>query len=97
MSCCDDKSKAGQEPSKLAQMVSGPRRLWLIAAVAVGAGLLLGWEQLVVFGIAPILISLLPCLIMCALGVCMMCKTNGQLSAFSYWLLATFPILGTIG
>lgn len=74
MSCCDNEPNNSQEQSKLARLVNGPRRLWLIAAVAVGAGLLFGWEQLVIFGIAPILISLLPCLIMCGLGVCMMCK-----------------------
>lgn len=76
MSCCDNEPKTNPEQSKLARMVSGSRRLWLIAAVAVGAGLLFGWEQLVIFGIAPILIGLLPCLVMCGLGVCMMCKNK---------------------
>lgn len=73
MSCCDNEPNNNQGQSKLARLVSD-RRLWLVAAVAVGAGLLFGWEQLVIFGIAPILISLLPCLIMCGLGVCMMGK-----------------------
>lgn len=36
------------------------------------AGLAMGWEQLVLLGIAPLLVSLLPCLIMCGLGLCMM-------------------------
>lgn len=76
MSCCDNEPKNNPEQSTLARMVSGPRRLWLIAAVVVGAGLVFGWEQLVIFGIAPILISLLPCLIMCGLGVCMMCRNK---------------------
>lgn len=76
MSCCDNEPKTNPEQSKLARMVSGPRRLWLVAAVVVGAGLVFGWEQLVIFGIAPILISLLPCLIMCGLGVCMMCRNK---------------------
>lgn len=56
-------------------LLTGPRRWWLFAAAGVTAGLALGWEQLVLFGIAPILVSLLPCLIMCGLGLCMMkCK-----------------------
>lgn len=56
-------------------LLTGPRRWWLFAAAGIAAGLTLGWEQLVIFGIAPILISLLPCLIMCGLGLCMMkCK-----------------------
>lgn len=43
------------------------------------AGLSLGWESLVVWGIAPLLISVLPCLIMCAVGLCMMkCKDNKE-------------------
>ncbi|MEX1058553.1 MAG: hypothetical protein WED11_12530 [Natronospirillum sp.] len=57
-------------------MFNNPRRLMLIAAIAIGAGLLFGWEHLVLFGIAPILISLLPCLVMCGLGLCMMSKSK---------------------
>ncbi|MBF24561.1 MAG: hypothetical protein CML18_13535 [Pusillimonas sp.] len=59
----------------LVGLLTGPRRWWLFGAIAVIAGLTFGWEQLVLFGLAPILISLLPCLIMCGLGLCMMkCK-----------------------
>lgn len=76
MSCCDNEPKNGQKQSRIARMFNGPRRLVLIAAIAIGAGLLFGWEQLVLFGIAPILISLLPCLVMCGLGVCIMCKNK---------------------
>lgn len=76
MNCCDNEPKDGHKQSRIARMFNGPRRLILIAAIAIGAGLLFGWEQLVLFGIAPILISLLPCLVMCGLGVCMMCKNK---------------------
>lgn len=56
-------------------LLTGPRRWWLFGAIGGIAGLTFGWEQLVLFGLAPILISLLPCLIMCGLGLCMMkCK-----------------------
>jgi len=40
------------------------------AAVAV-AGLAFNWSWLVAAGIAPVLLSLLPCVAMCALGLCM--------------------------
>ncbi len=49
-------------------LLTGPRRWWLFGAIGVSAGLIFGWDKLVLFGVAPILISLLPCLIMCGLG-----------------------------
>ena len=76
---CDNSSH--RKPASSAQVggLSGPRRLWLLLAAATIGGLVLGWEQLVLFGIAPILVSLLPCLAMCGLGLCMMkCKDKGK-------------------
>jgi len=73
MSCCDDqKMKSDTPTSGLLGLVTGPRRWWLFGALGVTAGLIFGWEKLVLFGIAPLLISLLPCLVMCGLGLCMM-------------------------
>lgn len=57
-------------------------RAWLRAAgyylsrkrtliVLATAGVALNWSWLVAAGIAPVLISLLPCAAMCALGLCM--------------------------
>lgn len=48
------------------------RRTLLIATAAAGmaAGLLLGWNSLVAAGLAPIILALLPCAAMCALGLC---------------------------
>lgn len=56
----------------------GRRRglLILTAAVVVG-GLALNWSWLVAAGIAPLLIGVLPCVAMCALGLCMH-KVGGQ-------------------
>lgn len=62
MSCCDDKPDQSQQ-SGLKSWVSGPRRLWILGAVIVAGGLAMGWDQLVILGIAPILVALLPCLL----------------------------------
>ena len=49
-----------------------PRRKWIIAGLAViGAGLALNWGWLTAMGAAPILLAILPCAVMCALGMCM--------------------------
>ena len=53
-----------------------------MAAVIALAGGVSGWDWLVAAGIAPILISLAPCLVMCALGLCMKCS-RGKDSAAS--------------
>ena len=58
-----------------------PRVLLALAAIAIVAGLALNWSWLVAAGLAPILISTLPCLIMCAFGVCMMCRSGAKASA----------------
>ncbi len=51
--------------------LSTRRGIIVLAAVAVVAGLTFNWSWLVAAGIAPILLSLLPCAAMCALGLCM--------------------------
>jgi hypothetical protein len=42
----------------------------LLAAVAAGAGLYFGWSALTALGLTTFIISLLPCVAMCALGIC---------------------------
>ncbi len=48
------------------------RRTLAIATTtaAVGTGMVLNWGWLVAAGIAPLILSVLPCLVMCALGLC---------------------------
>jgi hypothetical protein len=58
-----------------------PRVLLTLAAIAIVAGLALNWSWLVAAGLAPILISTLPCLVMCAFGVCVMCRSADKPSA----------------
>jgi hypothetical protein len=57
----------------------GNRRLLLVAAiVALVAGATLNWGWLVALGVAPTLLSLLPCLVMCGVGVCCMKMMAGS-------------------
>jgi hypothetical protein len=56
----------------VARRFVGPRQgLLLLAGLALTLGLVFKWNWLVAVGIAPVLVSLLPCAAMCALGVCM--------------------------
>ncbi|WP_246093825.1 MULTISPECIES: hypothetical protein [Mesorhizobium] len=62
--------------------LGGRRGLIAAAAAAAVAGLAFNWAWLVAAGIAPLLLSVLPCVAMCALGLCMhrmtgrSCKTD---------------------
>lgn len=51
--------------------LSGRRGLIILAVVALVSGLVLNWSWLVAAGIAPLLLGVLPCVAMCALGLCM--------------------------
>lgn len=69
-------SGRSRAPLSLPSWLRGRRAVVLVALAAVGAGLALGWPSLVALGVAPVLVSLLPCAAMCALGVCMMGAGN---------------------
>ena len=43
----------------------------LIGAGIVASGLFLGWDWLVAAGLAPVVLGVLPCVAMCAAGLCM--------------------------
>lgn len=51
--------------------LGGRSGLIAVAAVALGLGAYLGWDWLVAAGVAPLLLAVLPCAAMCALGLCM--------------------------
>ncbi len=64
------------------------RQTFLLAgATVLGIGLTLNWTWLTAIGVAPILISLVPCAAMCALGLCMRggqtktCATHNETDA----------------
>ena len=42
-----------------------------IAAGVIGSGLALNWSGLVAVGAAPLILGILPCAAMCAVGLCM--------------------------
>jgi len=59
---------------------------WALLVLGAGvlvAGIGLNWNWLVAAGIAPILLSTLPCLVMCGLGVCMLCRSSEKQSMAS--------------
>jgi hypothetical protein len=50
----------------------GSRRgILILATIAIVAGIAFNWSWLVASGILPILLTALPCLVMCGLGLCM--------------------------
>lgn len=51
--------------------LGGSRGLITAGAAIVVAGLAFNWSWLVAAGIAPLLLSVLPCVAMCAMGLCM--------------------------
>ena len=43
-----------------------------LVVLLVGGGLALNWGWVVALGIAPLILGVLPCAVMCAFGLCMM-------------------------
>jgi len=57
-------------------------RFWIaVATIAVIAVAAFSWNWLIAVSVAPILLSLLPCAIMCALGLCFMKMSGANCSA----------------
>ncbi len=69
----------------LRHYLGGRKGLILLTVAAVGAGLFLNWGWLVAAGIAPVLLAVAPCAVMCALGLCMnrMCHKPGSVETQS--------------
>jgi hypothetical protein len=61
---------------------------WVLVSLgilAIALGLFFGgWGWLVAAGLAPIILSTLPCLVMCGLGVCMMCRSGPKQTTASH-------------
>jgi hypothetical protein len=74
-----------REARDIARSYLGSR--WVLMALGVivlVAGIALNWSWLVAAGVAPILLSTLPCLIMCGLGLCILCRSGGKQAAASH-------------
>jgi hypothetical protein len=75
---------AGQEPAREtrrrgSRSILGNSRFWLaLAAAVLIASAAFSWSWLVAVGVAPLLLTLLPCAVMCALGLCMRKDTNAS-------------------
>jgi hypothetical protein len=52
--------------------VRSPRGLIIIGIAVIVGGLALNWNWLTALGFAPLILSVAPCAVMCALGMCMM-------------------------
>jgi hypothetical protein len=50
----------------------------VVAALAILGGLAVNWSWLVAVGIAPLILGALPCVVMCAMGLCFMKKPTGR-------------------
>ncbi|MEZ5936332.1 MAG: hypothetical protein R3F54_31410 [Alphaproteobacteria bacterium] len=61
--------------------LGGRKGMTIIAIVVVVMGAALNWNWLVAAGIAPLLLGVLPCAAMCALGLCMNRMTGGSCSS----------------
>jgi|GEM_PF-5496600 len=48
------------------------------AALVIGAGLYLNWPAIVALGLAPVVLMLAPCTLMCAVGLCGKSFTKGK-------------------
>ena len=72
-SCCS----TATFPPDVVRSWLGNRRVLAVGGLALGgAGLALGWDWLAAVGIAPLIVATAPCLIMCALGMCVMGKAT---------------------
>jgi hypothetical protein len=74
--CCPPFSRIDLPRGALLAWIGNRYVLTAIGLAIVGSGLALGWDWLTAIGVAPIIVSVAPCLIMCGLGVCMMCRRS---------------------
>ena len=75
-SCCAPSLAIQPSGRLLRSWISDWRVLGVAGLAVTGTGLGLGWNWLTAVGIAPIIVSTAPCLVMCALGACMMGRSR---------------------
>jgi hypothetical protein len=62
---------------RLRPYLGGRRGLIILSVSALAVGGFLSWDWLVAVGLAPLIIAVAPCAVMCALGLCMS-RMGGQ-------------------
>ncbi|EGO93808.1 Hypothetical protein APM_3411 [Acidiphilium sp. PM] len=78
--CCDNTGTTRR--SGWRRFLTGRIAIVVGLVVIAGGGLAVGgWGWLVAAGLAPIILSLLPCLVMCGLGLCMMGMNKSKSNA----------------
>jgi hypothetical protein len=60
-----------------------PKGIAVLATSALVVGAALNWSWLVAVGISPLLLTVLPCAVMCGLGLCVNRMTGGSCSTSS--------------
>lgn len=88
-----------QKISAAVRRIPGKRQVLIGVGIAsVIAGSVIGWPWIVAAGLVPVLLSVLPCVVMCALGMCAMrtgqksCHGPGDAgSEPSLWQVAKSP------
>ena len=68
---------------RLPSWLRGRRGLVVLAALVLGLGAAFNWSWLVAAGVGALLLSVLPCLAMCALGLCINRMAGSQDKASS--------------
>ena len=77
MNCSTAEPEAAQDyrapttSQRLRSWVLSPQSFMVTGIAAVVVGLTLSWSWVVAVGVAPLVLAVGPCLIMCALGLCM--------------------------
>jgi hypothetical protein len=87
MDCCTEEPATAQSDN--APMTSGRIRSWALSPqgltvtgiAIVAIGLALNWSWLAAVGAAPLILSLAPCAVMCALGLCMSMRNGSHAPA----------------
>ena len=75
--------KKQKNTSVLRERLLGRNGLIMVALLAISGGLYLNWSWLVAAGLAPLILGVLPCVAMCALGLCASKMTGGKSSCSS--------------
>lgn len=74
----DEMSLTESVTALLRHYLGGRRGLILLAVTAAGVGMYFNWSWLVAARVAPVLLAVAPCAVMCGLGLCMnkMCSKS---------------------